>query len=162
MSDLINKPGKYRGKLIDWAVTETRGGAPQIACMFEYVQDGKPLALTWYGSFLDTVIDRTDEVLKFLGFQGIDYSVLADGPDGKGLTLNAEALVTVETRLDLKGVMRAGISFVNDPTRATFTKKLDRAAASKAFERVSMRAKMKVDAQLAPVTAEYSENDLPY
>lgn len=161
----INIPGSYTGKLIDWAVTQTKAGMPQIVCMFEYLQDGKPLRLSWFGSFQDKAVQRTFDTLRFLGLKGNDLSVLADGVQGKGLEVGKVANIVVEIRTDLNGKPRAGISWVNDPSRAQLTKKLDKDTARGLLEVYSLRLSGTQGLEVSPTSvdmAQAEEQDLGF
>jgi hypothetical protein len=135
----VNKPGSYPGKLIDWAITETKDGSPQVVCMFEYLQDGKPLRLNWFGSFKEKAYERTIEALRFLGLQGVDLSILADGAMGKGLTKDKVADIVVEVRPNLTGKLVAGIAWVNNPHEANIPKKVSRDRAAQLLEVHSLK-----------------------
>lgn len=135
----VNKPGAYMGKLVDWGCTATKENAVQVVCMFEYIQEGKPLRLNWFGSFKEKAFDRTIEALKFLGFKGSDLSILADGQGGKALIKGIEAEIVVEVRPNLTGKIVAGIAWVNNPHEANIPKKLTKEAAASLFEIHSLR-----------------------
>lgn len=113
------KPGKYKGKPIDWMVTKTQAGLPQVSVLFEYLQPGtmpgttESRQLTWFGSFKGGALERTLEVLALLGLRQAPYPAMETGRDGKALDENAEVELVVEHRIKDGGEMRAGISWVN-------------------------------------------------
>lgn len=150
----INIPGSYPAKLIDWAITETKAGDPQVACMFSYVQDGKPLTLTWYGSFKEKAVQRTLDTIKMLGLKGTDLSILADGCQGKGLDLSKSVEIVVEVNADMLGRQRAQIKWVNDPTRSAQTiRKVDREKAKSLLEVHSLKLSGMVGVSVTPKAA---------
>lgn len=158
----INQPGSYPAKLVDWAITQTKAGEPQVVCMFQYVQDGKPLSLNWFGSFKEKAVQRTLDTIKLLGLKGTDLSILADGCQGKGLELGKQVEIVVEIKPDMTGKIRAGISWVNDPQRATLTKKLDRATAKGLLEIHSLRMSGSMGIPQAATAEPFLEQDLGF
>lgn len=113
------KPGKYKAKAIDWGVTKTSAGLPQVSVLFEYQQPGdmpgvqEVRQLIWFGSFKEKAAERSMEVLEMLGLKQAPYPAMEIGREGKALDETIEVEVVVEHRVDLKGVRRAGIAWVN-------------------------------------------------
>jgi len=111
-------PGKYKAKAIDWGTAKTAAGLPQAKVLFTYMQKN-PLTgaeeakdLMWFGSFNGGALERTMETLFGLGLRS-DPSTMDSGRDGKALDETVEVEIVVEHRIDNKGQMRAGISWVN-------------------------------------------------
>lgn len=108
------KPGRYKAHALDWGVTKTKAGLPQVIVLFEYEQSpGERRELMWFGSFKDGALARTEDTLFMLGLRQAPYPAMESGRDGKALDEKAEVEIVVEHRLDQNGVKRAGISWVN-------------------------------------------------
>jgi hypothetical protein len=113
------KPGSYKARPIDWMVTKTAAGLPQVSVLFEYEQAGdmpgtlEKRQLTWYGSFKGGAQERTIESLAMLGLRQPPYPAMESGREGKALDEAAEVEIVVEHRKDLNGVTRAGVAWVN-------------------------------------------------
>ncbi len=156
----VNKPGSYPGKLIDWGITSTKDGLPQVVCMFEYLQDGRALRLNWFGSFKEKPYQRTIDALKFLGLQTHDLSLLADGIPGKALTLGQMAEIVVEIRPNLTGKMTAGIAWVNNPHEPNIAKKLSRDQAAQLLQVHSLRLSSIQESQASPPSGIMGQDEL--
>lgn len=111
-------PGKYKAKPIDWGTAKTAEGLPQVKVLFTYTQKNPTTGadeakdLMWFGSFKGGALERTMETLFGLGLRQNPAS-MESGRDGKALDETVEVEIVVEHRIDNKGQMRAGISWVN-------------------------------------------------
>lgn len=187
------KPGKYSpAKPVDWMVTKTNAGLPQVAVLMEYKQPGdmpgteEVKQLTWYGSFKDGALERTLEILEMLGLRQPPYPAMESGREGAALDVNAEAEVVVEHRVDQKGVRRAGVAWINRVGGRGIDSKLQPgegaqvfAQANQAFTGYLAAKGIKVEApaaaapaaaaplqnlgqQIASGTANFSPEDVPF
>lgn len=123
------KPGKYTAKAVDWGVSKTKEGLPQVIVLFEYAQTGSLGAnpetrqLMFFGSFKGGAKERTLETLLNLGLRGPVVS-LETGRDGKALDHEQEVEIVVEHRV-FNDQKRAGIAWVNKLGGRGIQQKLD-------------------------------------
>lgn len=101
-------PGTYRARAKEWALCDTQEGKPQIAVLFEILDDDdhKGRRLTWYGAFTEKTTERTLEALRGCGWTGDHLADLR----GMG-TKDVEIVIDMEQGLD--GKDRVRIRWVN-------------------------------------------------
>lgn len=159
--------GTYMAKPVDWGISKTQAGLPQVAITFRYEHGD----LNWYGSFKDTVVERTVDTLILLGLKGT-LETLADGIPSKALDPEKEVEIVVEHRPDQKGSMRAGIAWVNDPGR-TSIKKIEKGEASSLLSGINavliqrrqaagVQVSAPAPATQAPPQSTFSTDDVPF
>jgi hypothetical protein len=180
------KPGKYKAKPIDWMVTKTKAGLPQVSVLFAYEQPGEmpgskeAREITWYGSFKGGALERTLESLEMLGLRQAPYPAMETGREGTALDINAEVEIVVEHRADLQGVRRAGVAWVNQIGGRGLQSKLEGTEGQQVFAEVnqaylnylkSKGIEPKAAAQAAPAAAaqpgatmqgSLNEDDIPF
>lgn len=157
-----HKPGTYLAKAADWSITKTQSGLPQVSVLFRYQEDASsPRELIWWGSFKETVVERTIETLVALGLKG-PLEGLAEGLPGGALSTEKLMEIVVEHRQDNSGNVRAGISWVNDPQRkrnlGTPMSKAEAAQALKGWN--GLLAMKRGDA--APQSQAFTDQDIPF
>ncbi len=104
--------GYVLAKCIEWALTETKKGDPQIFLRFKALDDTDPPG--YFGGFSDKSLPHTLKALRACGWQGTDISELdhhTAGLDANEVSLKIEHEVW-------EGVERARVSFVNVPGQA--------------------------------------------
>ena len=106
MVQLIDRPGTFRGKLLDWGVSESRGGFPQFVARFaalEYWDEEANQYMPWaeYGQEMQGyfVLYGKDEkgawkellnakqIKEALGWDGLSFESLANGDYSETLVL---------------------------------------------------------------------------
>lgn len=116
--------GRYKAKILDHGITETKAGLPQAAIRFEFEAEGQRRELTWYGSFKEAAVEHTIKALVTCGLEGNDPS----GP----LEIGREVFITIEIDTNDRGDQRNVVRWVN-PLGAL--KKIDPREASAKLER---------------------------
>lgn len=112
------RPGKFKAKAVDWGVSKTNAGLPQVVILFEYLQQNQEgvtesRQLMWFGSFKGGARERTLETLVNLGLRS-PVSTMEQGRNGAALDPDKEVEIVVEHRIGQDGMRRAGISWVNE------------------------------------------------
>jgi hypothetical protein len=98
MSNMIDRPGTFRGRPLEWGVSETKNGYPQFVCRFsalEYYDEEKGEYTDWSaydqeitGYFVLYTKDKNGQwqellnakqIKKVLGWTGLDFGELAAG-----------------------------------------------------------------------------------
>ena len=154
--------GSYLARPVDWGISKTKAGLPQVTVCFRYKgADGQDRDILWFGSFKDTVVERTVDTLMAMGLKG-SLETLADGVPGAALNSGSEMEIVIEHRVDQNGVKRAGVAWVNDPAKSRI-EKISKAEAGSLLSGVNailMRKRQNDSAASAPDPA--SEPDLPF
>lgn len=103
--------GKHRATALSAVLSETKGGAPQIAVQCVGIDDPS-MSDTWYGFFTEATQERTIESLRVIGWTGNDFSVFEQGKELPAEMLGTEFVVVVENDT-YEGVTRAKIQWIN-------------------------------------------------
>ncbi len=83
--------GRYKAKARQWALGETGSGNPQVAVLFDLLDEGVTGSITWYGFFSDKTFEHTMKGLRACGWQGSDLAEL-ESPEA-GVNTNEVSLV---------------------------------------------------------------------
>ena len=93
------KPGQYSAKLLDYAISTTKEGKPQVVAVFEFDDsNGDHFQRTWAGSLNHgKAREITLKALKAMGLQGGEEKLphLAYGVDSGELSLTKRVQITV-------------------------------------------------------------------
>ncbi len=104
--------GYHLAKCVEWALTETKAGAPQVFLKFKALDGTEPPA--YFGGFGEKSLPFTLKALRACGWHGSDPMEIEHA--NCGLDANEVSLkVEHET---YEGVERAKVSFVNVPGAA--------------------------------------------
>jgi len=128
------EPGKYNAKVVDYFMSETRAGNPQVVLKF-MMEDGN--TIYHYMSLSEKAQPYTAKTLAVLGYEGQDVNLLADGPKTNILNLSK----TVELVLDNEewnGKVNLKVKWVNELGGTNF-KKLAKEEAAKKLIGVDLR-----------------------
>jgi hypothetical protein len=159
-----HKPGTYIARPVDWAITKTKAGLPQVCVCFRY-NDGVDKDIVWYGSFKDTVVERTVDTLISMGLQG-SLETLADGCLGTALSKEKPMEIVVEHRQDMSGKLQAGVAWVNDPAKSRLSGKVEKAEAAmllSGYNAILMQRKPQQQSDfLKQGQAEMAASELPF
>jgi hypothetical protein len=156
-----HRPGTYLASPVDWGISKTKAGLPQVVVCFRY-ENGD---LLWWGSFKDTVVERTVDTLIAMGLKG-SLETLADGVPGGALDSSRQMEIVIEHRAGNDGVLRPGIAWVNDPNKSRI-EKITKAEAGSLLSGMNAvllqrRGQTKV-APPAPVMQQsFTEQDVPF
>lgn len=131
-----HRPGTYLAKVVDYGISKTQAGLPQVVVCFRYMDENQNKDILWFGSFKDTVVERTVDTLVALGLKD-KLEDLAGGIGSGALNPNKEMEIVVEERADLKGVLRTGVAWVNDPSVQRGPQKISREEASQLLSGVN-------------------------
>lgn len=123
--------GKFKAMVLDYGVSESKSGNPQVYIKLNVEAEGSAKTLTWYGSFTGGAKDITLKTLINAGLQPQHYGQLANLNKGVAssmldITKVLEADVQEEPKQDGSGV-RTVVQWLNDPTAAPQIKKIDEA-----------------------------------
>jgi len=106
------KDGTYEAKPIDYILTETKDGTPQVAVMFKTTEE-KPQVITWYGILNGgKAQDFAIKALLTMGLRGNDLAPLANGKDSNLLDLDNVVQIVVESH-EYEGKTQQRVSWVN-------------------------------------------------
>ena len=84
--------GRHQARVIDYGLTETKAGDPQVRVKFKLVGDGSEI--TWFGSLKEgKASEITIDSLLVCGLHGTDLLIL-EGGSGSG-ALNEEKIVSI-------------------------------------------------------------------
>ncbi len=111
MSELYPE-GTVPAKCVEWALTETTAGAPQVFLKFKALDGTEPPA--YFGSFSEKALPHTLKALRACGWTGVDPMEI-DNPHA-GLDANEVSLVIGHETYE--GVTRAKVKWVNTPGQA--------------------------------------------
>lgn len=104
--------GYHLAKCVEWALTETKKGDPQVFLKFKALDGTEPPA--YFGGFGERSLPFTLKALRACGWTGSDVTEIEHA--NAGLDRNEVSLkVEHET---YEGVERAKVSFVNAPGQA--------------------------------------------
>lgn len=107
--------GYHLAKCVEWALTETKKGDPQVFLKFKALDGSEPPA--YFGGFGERSLPFTLKALRACGWTGTDITDIDNAHCG--LDTNEVSLkVEHET---YEGVERAKVSFVNVPGQALKT-----------------------------------------
>src|SRR5689334_218701 len=101
----LPKPGRYKGKVVDFGAKTTQAGQPSIVVRLAFHDEtNKEHFVVWQGGLgqgndpsKKRPLDITLETLEVCGFdfhKNRDLSPLADGPDGGALDTQREVMIT--------------------------------------------------------------------
>lgn len=124
-------PGEYLGKIVEYGISETKKGDPQV---FVTLQSGTD-KITWFGSFTnEKAREITVKTLVDMGLEGDDVSELSDEV---GLDKNKELKFKVDTET-WNGKEYTKVKWVSDPNKSTFAK-LDKKDAVKKLSSLNLK-----------------------
>lgn len=107
------KPGNYKAKIVDYAITETKAGLAQVSVRFEF--DGTS-QMAWYGSLKEgRAQEITIEALRECGFSGEtneDFAKIGLGPKGGALDTAREIDITLDNQIAPDGATALKITRV--------------------------------------------------
>lgn len=111
--DRLIPEGDYLARALQWKFGVTEKGAPQIAVLFEITQDGaqKGRKITKYLYFTEKTTDRSADSLRYMGWEGTDFTELQEG--GSGRLDKEEVTIVIERKPDQHGAMRNEVAWVN-------------------------------------------------
>lgn len=112
MAEDLIPPGKYAARPVEWQLSKTSAGAPQVEVKFEITQAcaHTGLEISWFGFFTDKTKKGTVQSLQFMG-SDLDFANF-------NKTSPADVEVSLKIEHDTyEGVTRAKVRFVNDPNR---------------------------------------------
>jgi hypothetical protein len=90
--------GKFKAKISDYGLKETKEGKPYIAVWFAVEGSGD---VSWNGYMSEKAIERTLKTLAICGLKG-PLEAIADGPLGRALDQTVEVEIEVELKPGLK------------------------------------------------------------
>lgn len=111
MSDLYPE-GRVPARCVEWALTETNSGAPQVFLRFKALDGSEPPP--YFGSFSEKALVHTLKALRACGWTGADVTTLDDAHCG----LDANEVSLVVAHEVYEGVTRAKTKWVNAPGAA--------------------------------------------
>ena len=92
-------------------------GTEQIAVLFEYVKDGEPRRITWYGSFTEKGMEWADKGLAAIGWDPVAntyaYNILNGDDPATNPIIGKKAKLVLDYDMDLDGNDRLKVKFVN-------------------------------------------------
>lgn len=111
-------PGQYIAKLVDYGITKTKEGKPQVIACFDFKDaNGEQFQRLWFGSVnAGKAREITMKSLKAMGLQGGEdrLASLAGGVDSGELSLSSKIQITVVDEVDQQtGEIRSKIRWVN-------------------------------------------------
>lgn len=96
-------PGKYLARIIDYGITATKNGDPQIQIKFEF-QNPEKAVMNWFGTLKEGKgRDITIKSLIACGIKSDDIAALADGPASQMLNMEKDLNLTVDYQTDDSG-----------------------------------------------------------
>ena len=107
--------GRYPGKILDYGISETKSGLPQVAITFGVTVGEEVVSMNWYGSFKPNAKKFTIDALLACGLQGNDPAVLVGGKEAGGLDINSDLSLVVKRDSDAEGNPTSKIAWVNKP-----------------------------------------------
>lgn len=134
--------GKYTGRVIDYGMTTTKAGLPQVILLCEYVDnDHDSHQVYWFGSLKEgKAREITIKTLLDCGFQGDDISAIADGLGNGALDTTKELQFVMKTKLDLDGRPQCRLRFINVPGGQVFRDKLTKGEAVQVLSGYDLKA----------------------
>jgi hypothetical protein len=110
--------GKFKGKVVDYGVKETKTGKPMIEVWFEVDNEG---TVPWRGFLTEKTVERTLKTLALCGLKGPLESI-ADGPIGGALDPDKELDIDVELVASQKDASKKypQVKWVNDSRSSKF------------------------------------------
>ena len=143
---MIN-PGTHNAKLVNYGIKTTQSGKPQIACLFEVVDNGEISSLTWFGSFnegkaqeitIKTLISVMDLFCEPSEIESALDKIANEGSDSGLLNMDKVYALVVEHET-YEGKTRAKIRWVNNVGGAGSTfEKLAKGEGKKLFSGLNL------------------------
>lgn len=135
-------PGQYVGQLVEYAITKTKDGHPQVVGIFDFKDSsGGQFQQAWFGTFkAGKGREFTMRTLQLLGFDAerMEVSSLALGVDSGVLSLTKKVSLTVEDQANQNtGEIQSRIAWVNDLGGPLLAKRLGQAEAADILSRMS-------------------------
>lgn len=152
--------GNFDAKIVDYALTLTKGGDMQLGVMFEFEQEGVSKTLSYFGSFkAGRAREITLETMEKMGFNGQSLAGLSDGPASGILDTDKDYSIKIEMDT-YEGKTTPKIRWVNLPNEGGFAKRL---TLEEIIEKeTGMNLAGDLVAKFGTQTASIKENDLPF
>lgn len=129
----MSMSGTHKARAREWALGHSSTGKEQVAVLFEITQGehaGK--AITWFGYFTDTAVDRTLDSLRHCGWAGDNFV------DMTGLDANEVELVIEPDTYE--GKTRDRVRWVNRTSRLALREQMNPGATATFAARMRARA----------------------
>jgi hypothetical protein len=113
MSDFRIPDGKYEARVIDYGVSQTKAGDPQVMVKFKLVLDGSEI--TWFGSLKEGRPQEItfDTLQRVLAMQGDDLDAL-NGGSGSGILDEKKVVMLVIASEEYQGKLYTRVKWVNE------------------------------------------------
>lgn len=103
--------GRHMAKVIDYGLSETKAGDPQVRVRFKLDGDGSEI--TWFGSLKEGKAQEiTVDALLVMGFTGSDLTALEGGSGSKVLNEEKSVSIVVEAET-YNGKTTSKVKWVN-------------------------------------------------
>lgn len=127
---MIN-PGKYTGRVKDYALGVTQKGDPKVMIIFTFKDEhGSQQELTWTGFLSEKAKNITIDTLLNCGMKGEDIGALVAGVECGVLDTSIDVTLVIENE-EYQGKTFPRIKWVNRPGGAAFKDKLTSADVKK-------------------------------
>lgn len=113
-------PGTYRSRVVNYTLSNTKAGNPQVEVLFEFSQ-GDGLSSThhqirWWGQLSEKALPYTLKNLITMGYRGTtneDFAKLADGVEGGMIDLGVEVDLVLENETSEQGKTFLKVKWIN-------------------------------------------------
>lgn len=151
--------GTYTGKIVNYAVTETKKGDAQIGITFAIEGATGPRNISWFGNFHENAREFTVKQVLYCGFKGNDLGTLIEGVAGNALRTDLDLALTVEHHT-WEEKTTARVAWIN-PVGGRGFDKMDPVKAKSSLGQLSgLVASVRQETKIDDTT--YNTEDLPF
>lgn len=116
------EPGTYRARVVNYTLSNTKAGNPQVEVLFEFSQ-GEGVheshhQTRWWGQLSEKALPYTLKNLITMGYRGTsneDFAKLADGVEGGMIDLSTEVDLVLEYEAGEAGKTFLKVKWINTP-----------------------------------------------
>lgn len=116
------QPGTYRARVVNYTLSTTKTGNPQVEVLFEFSQGEGVHAshhqIRWWGQLTEKAIPYTLKNLITMGYRGTtndDFARLAEGVEGGMIDLGLEVDLVMELEPNDQGKAFLKVKWINAP-----------------------------------------------
>lgn len=151
------QPGKYEARIVNYEITQTKQGDPQVQVLFEYHPGGERHEIVWYGNLTHEVGRKIAlKALLAMGFNRKNIADLAEGYQSGALDADTPVEIEVERRDKKNGPGTfLAVKWVNRLGGGKFANALPKQEAK------AKLASLNLDGELAALRAETGSNVQP-
>lgn len=112
------QPGTYRARVVNYALSSTKAGNPQVEVLFEFSSGSEHHQIRYWGQLSEKALPYTLKNLVTMGYLGTtneDFSKLADGVESGIMDLSTEVELVLESEPNDQGKSYLKVKWINAP-----------------------------------------------